>query len=305
MIMDIGEVLQRAWQIIWKHKALWIFGILASCGSGGGGGGNTGYQFSQDEFPRGFERTLDIADWQIALIIAAVVIFILFVIILVAFISTVGRIGLIRGTVEAELGMESITFGYLFNSSLPYFWRVFFLNLLIWLAGFAAVILLVVASIPLAIVTLGIGVICLVCLAIPLGALVGVIIEQANIAMVVEDLGISDAIVRGWEVFRDNIGTMIVMGLILVIGAGLVSFLIAAPLVTVLIPIVTGAIIGEQAVFAGVLGALACFVIYLPVLIVLGGIVRSYVGSAWTLTYLRLTQGGAEGTAEAELPAPI
>ena len=35
---NFGEVLTRAWQIIWKHKVLWIFGILASCARGGGGG---------------------------------------------------------------------------------------------------------------------------------------------------------------------------------------------------------------------------------------------------------------------------
>jgi len=28
--MDYGNVLSRAWQIIWKHKVLWIFGILAA-----------------------------------------------------------------------------------------------------------------------------------------------------------------------------------------------------------------------------------------------------------------------------------
>ena len=48
--MDFGKILTRAWEIIWKFKVLWIFGILASCGqgtsSGGGGGGNTGFQFS-------------------------------------------------------------------------------------------------------------------------------------------------------------------------------------------------------------------------------------------------------------------
>jgi hypothetical protein len=30
-------------------------------------------------------------------------------------------------------------------------------------------------------------------------------------------------------------------------------------------------------------------VLYLPVLLVLSGILRAYIGSAWTLTYLRLT----------------
>ena len=37
--MNYGEVLSRAWQIIWKYKVLWIFGILAGLGSGGGGSG--------------------------------------------------------------------------------------------------------------------------------------------------------------------------------------------------------------------------------------------------------------------------
>ena len=45
--MDYGEVLSKAWKIIWKHKVLWIFGILASFGQGSGGGsggsgGNSG-----------------------------------------------------------------------------------------------------------------------------------------------------------------------------------------------------------------------------------------------------------------------
>src|SRR5437773_2631742 len=26
---NFGEILTRAWQIIWKHKILWVFGILA------------------------------------------------------------------------------------------------------------------------------------------------------------------------------------------------------------------------------------------------------------------------------------
>ena len=46
MKFNFGEVLTRAWQITWKYKVLWIFGILAGCtngGGGGGGGGNSGY----------------------------------------------------------------------------------------------------------------------------------------------------------------------------------------------------------------------------------------------------------------------
>ena len=63
MNFNFGEVLTRAWQIIWKHKVLWIFGILASCsrgngGSGNGGSGNSGFNngSNPDQFGYQFER---------------------------------------------------------------------------------------------------------------------------------------------------------------------------------------------------------------------------------------------------------
>jgi hypothetical protein len=294
--MDLGEVLSRAWQIVWKNKALWIFGILASCsgGGGGGGGGNSGFQFSQGEIPRGLERSFNnIQDWQIALIIGAIILFVLILIVLVTFLGTIGRIGLIKGTLEAEAGAESLPFGELFNDSMPFFWRVFGLNLLVGVA--LAVFGIIIAGIILflTVITVGIGLICLIpliCLLIPLTWLIQVVLEQANIALVVEDLGIRDALQRGWDVFRENLGIMVVMGLILVLGAGIISLIIAAPLIAIIVPIITGAVVGtDQAIGGGFLFAGLCFVVYLPVLLVLGGILRAYVGSAWSLTYLRLT----------------
>ena len=40
--MNYGEVLSSAWKTIWKHKVLWIFGILAGLGAGSGGGSASG-----------------------------------------------------------------------------------------------------------------------------------------------------------------------------------------------------------------------------------------------------------------------
>ena len=53
-MIDYGEVLSKAWKIVWKNKILWIFGILASFGqgsgggSGGGGSNTTGYSRGSD-----------------------------------------------------------------------------------------------------------------------------------------------------------------------------------------------------------------------------------------------------------------
>ena len=61
--MNILEIVKRAWKIIWKHKSLWVFGILASCvpqmtgggGHGGGGGsGNASATFSSSAFSARF-----------------------------------------------------------------------------------------------------------------------------------------------------------------------------------------------------------------------------------------------------------
>lgn len=297
--MDIGEVLGKSWQTIWKHKALWIFGILASCTSGGNSGGsNVSYQFTSDELPPGIERTFtNLSEGELAVIGIVLLCLALLVVLLFIFLSAMGRIGLIKGTVDADQGMESITFGRVFSESMPYFWRVFGLNLIFGLALFFLILLFFAAALTLTLVTFGLGLICLIpllCLFVPFAWLIGVYLEQANIALVVEDLGIMEALTRGWEVFRENLGTMFVMGLILILGSWVVFFLIGLPLTAVFGTAVASLIIGEGQVGSGLVLATLCFVLYLPVLIILYGIVRAYIGSAWTLTFLRLTGQGPQ-----------
>lgn len=36
--MNYGEILSKTWKVIWKHKILWLFGVLAGCSASGGGG---------------------------------------------------------------------------------------------------------------------------------------------------------------------------------------------------------------------------------------------------------------------------
>jgi hypothetical protein len=223
-----------------------------------------------------------------------------------AALSTVGRIGLIQGTLKAEGGAESMTFMELFESGKPFFWRVFGFNFLVGLAIVIIILLLLMPFIGIGALTLGIGFLCmmpLICLLIPVGWLVSIVLEQGNIAIVVEDLNILDGLKRGWEVFRDNIGNMIVMGLILGIGGVIVGFILAFPMFLLVAPVIMGVVAGSAAgsdfLFGGGIAvALLCFAVYLPVLILLGGILQAYIKTAWALTYLRLT---ATATEESEV----
>jgi hypothetical protein len=325
--MDYGDILTKAWKIIWKFKVLWIFGILSSCGQGGrsgggGGGGNSGYRFSSGDtnIPPGMRNFFDglqtffdhIEAWQIAVLVIGLILFALIMVFITAAIGTVGRIGLIQGTVKAEDGAERMTFGELFNSGKGFFWRVFGFNFLTGLAVFLIILLVMLPAIGVVILTLGIGLLCLIpliCLLIPVGWLVTVIIEQVNIAIVVEDLKIIDGLKRGWEVFRNNIGNMIVMGLILGLGGAVVSFVIALPMIFVLVPagigIVGGSVSGIKGLFGGGIAvAILCTVTYLPVLILLGGILRGYIQAAWALTFLRLTGSTDLTKVEPDLAEP-
>ena len=71
--VDYGGVLRRAWQITWRHKILWIFGILAGCSRSGssGGSGNNNVRVNQQggvdlppemqQFTRGLAEVIRLA----------------------------------------------------------------------------------------------------------------------------------------------------------------------------------------------------------------------------------------------------
>jgi len=122
------------------------------------------------------------------------------------------------------------------------------------------------------------------------------VIEQANIALIVDDLSIGESLRRGWEIFRANLGNMIVLGLILTLGAGLfVGFLISLPLGIISVPaMIALASDSSQAATSGLIIGGICLVVYLPVLLVLAGIQQTFIRTSWTLAYKRLTAAPAQ-----------
>ena len=299
--MNYGEVLTRAWKIVWKFKVLWIFGILASCGTGsgnGGGGNNVSYQFSSGDLPPQFEQFFGNIEqfandlwWIFGLLICLTCVLVLVAI----FLSTIGKIALIKGTLRAEEGAERMGFVELFNASTPYFWRVFGLSMLLFLVFFVAVMFGVLVFMAATMLTFGIALICLLplcCLMIPVMWAIGVILEQAYIAIVVEERGIADGLSRGWEVVKTHWEPMLVMGVILIFGAIIAGLIIAVPMFLIMFPLFFAlGITGGNSMTPLAIGGI-CFLIYLPVLIVAGGILKAYVQSAWTLTFLRVTGRG-------------
>jgi hypothetical protein len=170
-----------------------------------------------------------------------------------------------------------------------YFWRVFGLSFLIGLAF----LLLLIPLVVFGALTAGIGFLCLlplICLLIPVGWVVTVIIEQANRAIVLEDLGIVDALKRAWEIVRSNVGPLLIMSLIL-FGIGLVAgIIIALPIFIVVFPSVFAFFMGNGDSLSPLYVAGICVCLYIPVSLVAGGILQTFTQTSWTLTYMRLTR---------------
>jgi hypothetical protein len=299
--MNIGEVLTRAWDIIWKNKVLWIFGLLASL-AGGSGGNNFRYNFEQRSGPRFENLPIHLPAWVIALLVLfALVLFVAFVVL-----STLGRAGLARGAWRADSGETGLSFGQLFRESQSYFWRVILLAILVFGVSLSLVLVLVIPTV----LTAGIAALCLwplYCLLVPFFIVLTVVVELAIIGIVGEDLSVADSVRRAWEVFRSNLPMMIAVGIIVALVSAVIGFLASLPLIAILAPAVIFLTAGSGNVGVGALMVgIFLFILYLPILLFVQSVITAYVETTWTVAFRRLTgrTAGSSLAVPAE-PAPV
>jgi hypothetical protein len=315
MNFDIMEVLRRAWKITWKHKVLWLFGMLASCGRGGNSSSNSNQRrTSSGQFPsdgpfsnemmqqmNGFIRGMESWFSEHTWVIIALVIFFILLVILQIFVSVTGGIGLIRGAHQVETGVEEIQFGSLFGESLRYFWRVIglgftvFLPVIIGMIGFFFLVIFSLersspstdAAFPALIILMLISVCC--CF-LPFMIALGLYYSQAIRALILEDLGVFESLSRGWEIFRKNIGGLLLMTLIIFFINLLLGVLIAIPIYVAVFPIFFKLMDGSITSWQPFLLAGIFLLCYSPIAWFLRGVLTTYTETIWTLIYMRVTQ---------------
>jgi hypothetical protein len=323
--MNYGELFEKAWRIIWKHKVLWIFGILAGCSANRTPGpsnpearweiGPDSYRWSEpfnqmfpelQNFLYNLERGIqDGSAWPVIVGIGAALLCVVLLFWVIGLVlGTFGRTGLVRGTWLADEGVDRLHFGRLWNESRPYFWRVLGLTLLLMVLGWVIGIILIIPLILVTIFTLGCGLILIIPLFIIIAWLISVWLELTIVAIVGENLSITDGIRRAWDVIRSNLGPTIVVSLILFIGSLIIGLLIGLPFLAIAIPIVAGAMSQTNSgIMTGLIAAGVILLIYLPIAIVLYGVLQSYIGALWTLFFRRQTGRLATGSVEAISPA--
>jgi hypothetical protein len=314
--MNYSEVFSKAWKIIWKFKALWIFGILSSCarassgvsggssGGGGGGGGSnllnsgTGLASPDVMLPKQvylwylqFQHAWDTEPWGLFLIFMAVFFFVLALVVLSLFLGVLGRVGVARGAWLADDGEEKLNFSRIFNESKPYYWRVFLFFLLLFAASLAVGGLVVIPILLVIIFTFGLGLLFLIPLFIVVAFVIQILIEQTIVAIVGEDLGVFAGIERAWKLLVSKPWPQVVVVLATSLGQIAVMFVLVIPIFLILIPFLISILFQtEQVIGIGAMISGAGFVLYLPFMILASGILYAYIGSLWALTFKRLTQ---------------
>lgn len=291
--MDITNIFKRAWEITWKNKGLWVLGILANCsGSSGQSSGNTGsrmeYHFNGNEFPR-FEnwvRSVPEDTWVTIAIVTACVIILLAIIFWA--LSAIGNGGLISGFQMAEMD-ETPTLAKAFRQGIRHFWKLMAIQLIVGLTVLVIVIAGIIGGGVFSVLTLGIGLLCLIpiiCLLIPLAILLSIYTMLTQVAVIVEKLDIMTSFKRSWEIARTNPGEIILVGLILGVGGFIVGLILMIPFGLMVLPLIINLVNGHEVV--SVSNTIIGILLYLPIFLVASGIVRTFITGSWTLTYRNL-----------------
>ena len=304
MSFDFGGNLRRAWEITWKYKILWLFGILSALA-----GGRASLNFNNGpRFPNGFDPTDPNAFPRLQrnfpsltqntiigiglgiLCLAIIIGIVLFVL------HIIGRGGLIGGIQLADTTGQ-VSFGQAWGIGVKHFWTVLLIGLIVAIAAGILGIASIFAAATVCLIPLA-------CIGFLLVAALGVFAYLAQIAAVTENLSFSEAIGRALAIVQANVGSVLLLAVLLTIIDGILSFIIALPLGIVFAPVLAAMFAAangnQQAAGAALAISGLCLVIYIPILIVLRGIVETWIVSNWTLAYKQL--GTQRGPAVAAAP---
>jgi len=331
--MPYSEIFASAGRLLWKFKVLWLFGLLASCSSGGVRlsnpftfNFNTGDVVrSNGQLPEPIQNFLlelgrrisDLSgggrldqNWVTVLGLAALLVCSLGLI--GWLIGTFGRSGLALGAWQGDAGAAQLEPGALNQAVLAVFWRVAAISLLVGLPGMAVALIFaliwgygIVSLLSQAAPAVSGIFLCLslplMCGMLPLFWMMGILSELATVAVVGEGLGVWAGLKRAWALFQRNLGALLLMGvfvLALQVLAGVVTGLVLAPLG---IGLLLGGVVLGEAMQGSLALLVGLFLILAPIALAFSAGFNAYSGTLWVLVFRRLAGAAGGQGSEGEI----
>ena len=293
MTIDLGAVLTRAWQITWKHKVLWVVSMLPFL---------IGLLFFPIWIAFVFSDRLDpdkIEAWveNPIVIIVGIVLYILFIggsVVL----QVLSRSAVTLGIYRVETEGPAVSFMGLLREGSQYFWRILGTILLIGLGLAAFFLIFFACAVVLSAVTMGMAMFCfqpLFLLMTPLIWMVMALMEQAEAAVIADGMNVTDAIQRAYQLIRSNLGSYLLLTLVLYLGLGILTSFIFVPFMVPMFLFMIRSMESGTPDFNNIMRMQAIFgVVLFPLISVVQSFVLTYMKAALTVTYLRLTRSSGE-----------
>jgi len=289
MSFDIGDVLTQAWQITWKNKSLWWFGIIIALAI------SPIFLFMLLPFSIPFLTESHAINSNRSIILLIMMGFVLLSIIFFValyILSTLINTAVILGIWRAVEGKERVTLLELLKNSLPFFWRVLGIIFLYTTAIMIVNIGIQVFVTLISIVTLGLGALCAMPLSLLLYPVIfigSVWLELAINSIVVDKMTIMEAARNGWRMIRNNVLAIILVTVVIYFGISVFSSIMIVPM---MIPffMVPFAFLDGNSHWIILAIAVLFGLLSIPIFALITGVVSTFTRSIWVVAYQRLTR---------------
>jgi MFS family permease len=317
-VIDLGYAFRRAWEITWRRKRLWLFGLLVSLGtvSTRFGTGSSRWEQLSRELPPDVQAIVSdfLSSPWFTVLMAFLVLLGLLIGVGVALLGALGRAALVA-QVQADEGHGAVSLRDGWRTGRRCLWPVFLIRLTLGLPAAAVTLAGALPMLAMALYLSGQeqpqvvvpGVLAVefalfacflpaVCLAVLLSVPFSLLQRLAVRACVLQGDGVQASIARAWTTLRMHLGALALVWLILLgvaIGVMLVIFL---PLALATMALITAALL-TVLVSPLLFAALALLIGTLAWLVgaAVNSVVETFTSAVWTLTYRDLVGLGLTG----------
>lgn len=287
--LDLGDVFRRTWRTGWNYKVLWLVQLLPGL-------------FTLLIFPLFLLINPAYApfvphQWNPPDAgprpVGGAVAFAVILAIVYLFLAVLVQSATMLGALEVERGAKKLSPGRLIPRAWLYFWTV--LGLYLAFLGALLLLLSIFGSIVFALGSSALR-FAILCMTPYLAALLPVtlighgLMQLAQAAILTEDMGVREAVIRAWQLFRINIPGMLLFMAILYFGLYAAQMLIMIPVMS---PLTLAAFVMDVAgasspsfplIFRGILPLALAFTLFVQ------GILMVFFQTAWTVIYTRLAR---------------
>ena len=278
--MDYGQIINRSFEIAWKHKWLWVFGMFASSSF------NTNFDFLVDN--QSDTQMFNDFGFDPAILLSFFAVFAVWMLIIIVC-QIISDTALIDSINRIERGGQ-YSFSIAFSNGLNFFLRLLGLNIVMFFIMMIPISVIVLIAIVLFAIETAIGALSLLFL-IPLFLFVMFIIvtiwQLAKRVLIVRNASIADSISEGYFLLKTYFGKNLMMFLIN-IGFGILFGIVMMVIYLMFgVPI---ALINNALGLSTIYAFLGAFLFSLPISLVIGGFTGTFSSSLYTIFYFRLVE---------------